>query len=252
VEDISMTDERKQDGPPPNELVPRGSDLEAVRAEIRETHRDERRRRISWMVGTAGGWLVAGLMTVVATGCLAAIIRRPVPQDRMHIAFVYGEHAEATPVEDLSETRREVVLRNTLKGYLRARMEYVWQLQKRNYAIVSAMSSRDIRQQYQEAVWNEKTPGHPHVVYGNTPEAGTALIEQVTIRRDKRSPYSATAAFLLHQVIPNRPVQDVRMTATFAWGDAGPGDVPIDIQEEYDPLNLVITGFDAWPDPVSP
>jgi hypothetical protein len=233
----------------PSGFVPRGEELEALRAHIRETHREERRRRIGELVKIVGGWVVAGFMTVVAAGCLVAMIRRPAPQDRVYVAFVYGEHAEGIPREDLPANRREIVLRNTLRAYLRARVEYVWQTQNQAYALVSALSTPEVRQAYQDAVWDDKAPGHPHQVYGNSPQAGSAVVTQATIRRDPRAPYSATAVFILHRELPNRPAQDVRMNAVLAWGDAGPGDIPIDVQEQHDPLNIQITAFEAYPDP---
>lgn len=167
---------------------------------------------------------------------------------QIHVAFVYGNHGEGVPVEDLSAGQREVVLRKTLLEYLRARIEYVYQLQQRDYTTVSALSEPKLREVYQSAWWNGKTPGHPHLVYGNSPTAGYALVTQAAIHRDPNASNAASATFTLHRVLPNAAPQDVKMRADFAWGDAAPGDIPIPILEQYDPLSIEFTAFEAYPD----
>jgi len=77
--------------------VPRGEKLTEMTRAIAAARGLERERRIRRLVTIGGGWVVAGMMSLIAAACLGVMWVRPVPQDRYYVAMMHDDGSYDAP-----------------------------------------------------------------------------------------------------------------------------------------------------------
>ena len=233
-------------------FVPRGDELAQARAAIAEVRGLERERRLRHLVTVAGGWLMAGLMSVVAVASLAVVLHRPVPRDRIAIALLHDDGTYDAPVvrEDLPQSRTAILFRHSVVQYVMNRENYTWEGVNNEYKTVTAMSSPAERERYKHVMFDRHNPSNPAVAFGEGTNAGKADVAAIRITTVPASPHEVAATFLLKVTMPGQPVKVVRKTARMTW-IAADSEIPPEIQQLYDPMGIAFTYYESIVDPDS-
>lgn len=233
----------------PDGFVPRGDQAATLRATLAESRQHARRARLRHLVTVGGGWVMAGTMGLVAAGAIALVLHRPVPRDRLAIAFVQdGVYQAPVLREDLPKSRWEVLLRHTVLQYLYARENYSWEGVQGSYNRASALSAPAEQARYQKAMTDPKDPQNPALKYGAGLGAGTATVTRALIQTDPATPNAITATFILRVQLPNQPAREERRLARMTWMPAE-DKIPLAVQQQYDPAGIAFTHYDSNLDP---
>ena len=234
----------------PSGFVPRGAAVQQLHADIKATRRIERDRRLRHLVTVGGGWFMAGVMGLVATGALALVWNRPAPKDRLAIAFARddGSYEPPTLREDLPATRRDVLFRYTVIQHVYARENYTWEGVNANYRQVSATTTPEERARYQAIMLDPKNKENPAVRFGTGPGATTANVEAIKVVSDRSAPNAVAAQFILRVRPPHGPPRDERHTARMTWMDAA-DKIPLAVQQQHAPAGIAFSHYESIIDP---
>ena len=211
----------------------------------------EHERRLRRLVTVGGGWVAAGMMTLVAGGCLAVVLTRPVPKAQVYVSLLHDDGSYDAPVvrDDLPQSRRDMLFRYTVMQYILARENYSYEGINANYRLASVLSAPAERERYQSLMLDKKNPENPVVIYGDGLNASIADVQSnVQIRVDPASPGALDAIFLVKVTAPNQPARMVRKTARLTWMPAD-DQIPLEVQQQHDPLGIAFTHYSSTPDP---
>lgn len=232
-------------------LVPR-PDVEQQTARVLAASRGfEQERRLRRFVIIGGGWVAAGMMTLVAAGSLGVLWHRPVAQDRLHVALLHddGTYDAPVPREDLPPSRRDMLFRHTVIQYVLVRENYSYEGVNANYRRASVLSAPAERERYQSMMLDKKNPENPVVIYGDGLNASIADVTgSVQVRIDPASPNAVDAIFWVKIASPTQGTRSIRKTARMTWMPAD-DHIPIEVQQTYDPLGIAFTHYTSTPDP---
>lgn len=214
----------------------------------------EHERRLRRLITIGGGWVAAGMMTLVAGGCLGVVLSRLVPRDQIHVAILHDDGTYDAPVvrDDLPKSRRDMLFRYTVMQYIMARENYSYEGVNANYRLASVLSAPTERERYQALMLDKRNPENPVVMYGDGLNAAIADVQgNVQVRTDPASPNALDAIFLVKITAPNQPPRTIRKTARITWMPAE-DKIPIEIQQQHDPLGVAFTHYSSTPDPDAP
>jgi type IV secretory pathway component VirB8 len=234
----------------PPGYVPRGEERDGIARALAGVRALEREGRMRRLVTVFGGWAMAAFMTLVALACLAVMWKRPVPQDRLHVALIHDDGSYEAPQlrEDLPASQRDLLFRHTVIEYVRAREDYTWEGVNANYVRTSAMSAPEERDRYQAVMLDRRNPGNPAVVYGEGANAAMAYVTAIQVRVDPAARFAVDAMFVVRVTAPNQAPQTIRKTARMTWMPAADR-IPPEVQQLYDPAGVAFTHYASTPDP---
>lgn len=210
----------------------------------------EQERRLRRLIAIGGGWLAAGMMTLVAVGALGILWHRPVPHDRFYVSILHedGTYDAPAPREDLPPSRRVILFRHTVIQYIMARENYSYEGVNANYRRASVLSAPAERERYQSMMLDKRNPENPVNVYGDGMNAAIADVTSVQVKEDPASPNAVDAVFWIKITAPTQPPRTIRKTARMTWMPAD-DHIPADVQQNYDPAGIAFTHYSATPDP---
>lgn len=214
----------------------------------------EKERRLRRLIIIGGGWVAAGMMTCVAVGALAILWNHPVPQDRFHVSIQHddGTYEPSVAREDLSASRRAMLLRHTVIEYVKSRENYSYEGVNGNYRKASVLSAPGERERYQNLMLDKRNPLNPVVLYGDGVNARIADVQgNIRIRIKPDSPNAVDALFVVKVTAPGQRDRMVPKTATMTWMPAE-DQIPIETQTEYDPLGIAFTHYNSDINPDAP
>lgn len=241
----------------PTGFVPRAHEVAEQDRAVAGFRAMECERKLWRLFTVAGGWVFGVCMTVMAGGAVALLVHRPAPHDRL-IAVPLGNETPYQPpvlVEDLPRSRSDILLRHSLREFIKANESYSWEGDRHNYNLVSAMSDPALRAKFQAIRNDKKNPENPAVIYGTGPGAGKADVIAMKINIDEASPNAPTAQIVVRITTPGKPDRTVSKTASMTWAPPPAGGwetdqdpIPLEIQQQYDPMGITIGHYTSYPD----
>ncbi len=236
--------------PPANLLVGRGLDLTVLKSILAEVRKEEQNRK--WWATTQAilPWAISVVAVSWALGQAFLVYSRPVPHDHFTIAVMRADNTYEPPVErdDLPASKRKILIEYTARHFVEAWENYVWRYNTSNYRFISAVTAgEDLRKQYQDR-FEEGMPGNLDEKYGMAVTRDVAAINVVDV---PNAPYALDVMMLIKlRKAGSATCQRWRGRMTFKDDDKGI--IPIAIQKEYNPMDVIFVSYESSVDPAAP